>query len=81
LELVQRPGTKPSKLRHSEALAGHRPLRKLPDTSEDGHEVFRHWNVAAQRHTKAGMKGLLAVLREGSESFAAERFAETVHVS
>ncbi len=78
LELVQRPGGRPSALRHDQAIAGRRPLGRLGDTSRDGHEVFRHWNVAAQKHARSGIKGLLSVLREGSEGFASERFAETV---
>lgn len=80
LELVQKPGTAASRLRHDEAVGGRRPARKMADTTADGHEVFRHWNVAAQRYTKAGVKGLLPVLREGSEDFAAARFAETTTV-
>jgi hypothetical protein len=81
LEFVQRPGTPASRLRHDEAVGGRRPARRMRDTSEDGHEVFRHWNVASVRYGRTGFKGLLPVLREGSELFAAERFAETTTVA
>lgn len=78
LELVQRPGTAASQLRHDEAVGGRRPARRLADTTADGHEVFRCWNMTSARHAKTGFKGFLPVMREGSELFAAERFAETV---
>lgn len=80
LELVQRPGTPASRLRHDEAVGGRRPARRMRDTTEDGHEIFRYWNLASARHGRTGFKGLLPVLREGSELFAAERFAETTTV-
>ena len=49
----------------------------LPDAN--GFEIFRHWNVAAHKHGKRGFRGLMDVVREGSESFVDERFAETVN--
>lgn len=81
LELVRRPGTAASALRHHESVGGRKTGRTLPETTQDGHEIFRHWNVAASRHAKTGLKGFLPVLRDGSERFAAERFGEPVHPS
>jgi hypothetical protein len=80
LSFVQRPGDQPSKLRHDESIAGRRPPRQMRNTSDDGNEIFRHWNTASVRHAKAGFKGFLSVMREGSESFAQERFSETFDV-
>jgi hypothetical protein len=75
LELVRASGRAPSELRLHETVEGRRPAKRMRETSSDGYEVFRHWNVAAHRASEPGIKGMFDVMREGSEGFAAERFA------
>jgi hypothetical protein len=78
-EFVREPGKPASALRHDEAILGRRATRDMSPTSLHGFEIFRHWNVASHRHGKTGIRGLMSVMREGSESFVDERFAETVN--
>lgn len=80
LEFISQPGDSATALRHDEAIAGRRAVSKLPSATAEGFEVFRHWNVAASRNRGLGYRGILSVMREGSESFAAERFGETINV-
>lgn len=79
MALVREPGKPPTALRHDEAILGRRAGRDLPAATQNGFEIFRHWNVAAQKHADTGFRGLMHVIREGSESFAEERFSETVN--
>lgn len=79
LELVRANGRKPSDLPLHETIEGRRAAEKVRPTTKDGLEVFRQWNLAAHRHRNTGYAGFLDVMREGSEAFAAERFAETVN--
>jgi hypothetical protein len=79
MELIREPGRPASVVRHDEAILGRRAARDLPETSTHGFEIFRHWNVAAHRCSRTGFRGLMQVIREGSEGFANERFPETVN--
>jgi len=65
----------PSDLPLDQTIEGRRPIKRLGGTTPEGYEVFRHWNIAAHRTSQTGVKGLFDVMREGSEGFAAERFA------
>ena len=75
LELVRASGQSPTEVKLDQTIDGRRPLKRMRPTSSDGFEIFRHWNVAAHRTGQAGIKGMFDVMREGSEGFAAERFA------
>ena len=75
LEIVRASGQAPSDLRLDQTIEGRRPIKRLGGTTREGYEVFRHWNVAAHRTSQTGIKGMFDVMREGSEGFAAERFA------
>ena len=75
LELVRASGQVPTGVKLDQTIDGRRPLKRMRPTSRDGFEVFRHWNVAAHRTPQTGIKGMFDVMREGSEGFAAERFA------
>ena len=75
LEVVRASGQAPSELRLDQTIEGRRPIKHLGGTTREGYEVFRHWNVAAHRTSHTGIKGMFDVMREGSEGFAAERFA------
>lgn len=75
LELVRASGQGPTDITLDRTIEGRRPLKRMRPTSRDGFEVFRHWNVAAHRTPQSGIKGMFDVMREGSEGFAAERFA------
>ena len=75
LELVRASGQAPTDVKLDQTIDGRRPLKRMRPTSSDGFEVFRHWNVAAHRTPQNGIKGMFDVMREGSEGFAAERFA------
>ena len=79
LELVRSTGGEPTTVPLHETIEGRRASTPLPPTSAKGNEVFRYWNIAAQRHRGKGYSGLLDVMRAGSEEFAAHRFSETIN--
>jgi hypothetical protein len=78
LALVTADGRTPTRVPLHQSIQGRRSSEELPATTQTGFEVFRHWNVAASRHRGRSMKGMLDVMREGSESFATERFPQLV---
>lgn len=80
LELANSDSRPPSDLALSETIMGHRPARRKRGTTRGGFEVFRHWNTAAYKRSGQGSRGLLEVMREGSESFAREQFSERINV-
>ena len=79
LELIRADNRKPSEILSHESIDGRRAAVGLRPTSHSGAEVFRHWNLAATHARGSGHTGFLETMRLGSESFAAERFPETVN--
>ena len=61
-------------------------MRTAVVTTDDSSGERRVWVVSGVqdlvilKSTGSGFKGFLPVMREGSEGFAAERFAETINV-
>jgi hypothetical protein len=78
LALATSDGRLPSRVPLHQSIQGRRSSEELPPTTQNGFEVFRHWNVAAARHRDRSVKGLLDVMRDGSESFAIERFPQLI---
>ena len=80
LELIKADGRQPTQVPLHETIEGRRAHARMKPTTRDGFEIFRHWNIAAHQLRGKGYAGLLEVMRRGSESFAAGRFAETINV-
>lgn len=79
-ELVRADGRPPTNVRLDETIEGYRRTSGNGRVTTDGFEVFRHWNTASYHHARQGYGGFLEVMREGSEAFASDRFAEAIKV-
>lgn len=79
LELSRTDGRRPVDVRLDETIEGRRSGNGAPRLRDES-EVFRHWNTAAYARSRQGFRGLLEVMREGSEAVAREKFAETIYV-
>jgi hypothetical protein len=68
LDIVRSANRKPSEVRLDEMMVRSAGARALPRTSSNGLEIFRYWNIAAAKRPSTGMRGMLDVMREGSEA-------------
>jgi hypothetical protein len=68
LELIRAAERAPSEIPLSDLVLRSSASRPLPTSSPEGLEVFRHWNLFAAKHTESGMRGMLEVMRNGSEA-------------
>jgi hypothetical protein len=74
LEIIQY-GHRPSEVRLDEIIAGRRPSGRRQRLKHE-YDVFRHWDLSAYQRKERGFAGFAEVMREGSERFVSERFAE-----
>jgi hypothetical protein len=77
LELVRADGRRPLEVGLQETIEGRRGVKNRK-ASRDGHEIFRYWNEASLGLAGKGYAGFLEVMRDGSELFAVDQFAETI---
>lgn len=79
LVLMNTQGREPANAPLHEALEGRHAATPLPPATREHFELFQHWNVVAARRTGRGFTEFLGVMREGAESYAEHRFAQTSH--
>jgi hypothetical protein len=79
MQLARVDGRSPQAVGSGEVIEGYRNT-KNGASQKDVFHVFRFWNVAAHRRRGEGFTGFLEVMREGSEAYAGEAFAERTNV-
>lgn len=79
MELIRADGRAPDSIESHECIDGRRAATDKKPTSRSRAEVFRHWNVEAVHSRNDTHTGFLETMRRASESFAKERFPETVN--